>query len=167
SEGRVRIERYWSLPAIEPPRARRLEESRERFRALMDDAARLRLRSDVPMALLMSGGIDSTAVAYHVRRNHAGRFRAFTLSFEEEDYNELPRARIASAHLGLELEEIRIKEDVLCTLSSILDHTRVPFADPSIVPSWILSREVARHVKVALVGDGGDESFAGYDRHRA
>src|SRR5262249_23758520 len=77
--GRARLQRYWSLPEISTPSRSRIAESEERYRSLMDDAVRVRLRSDVPMALLLSGGMDSTAVAYHVRRNHAGRFRAFTL----------------------------------------------------------------------------------------
>ena len=119
------------------------------------------------MALLLSGGIDSTAIAYHVRRNHAGKFRAFTVSFSEADYDELPRARAAAAHLGLALEEITIRDNVLDTLETIVRHMQTPFADPSIVPSWVLAREVSRHVKVGLVGDGGDENFGGYDRYRA
>ncbi|HYS06568.1 MAG TPA: asparagine synthase (glutamine-hydrolyzing) [Candidatus Dormibacteraeota bacterium] len=165
--GRARLERYWSLPEIVDAPATRLRESQERYRSLMDEAVKIRLRSDVPTALLLSGGIDSTAIAYHVRRNHAGSFRAFTVRFSEADYDEIPRARAAAARLGLALEEITIREPVLDTLETIVGHMQTPFADPSIVPSWVLAREVSRHVKVGLVGDGGDENFGGYDRYRA
>ena len=165
--GRTRLERYWSLPAIDEPRALRPREQRERYRGLMDEAVKIRLRSDVPMALLLSGGIDSAAVAHHVRRNHAGRFRAFTVGFGESDYDERPRARAAASRLGFTLEEIDVREGGLDTLESVVNHLEIPFADPSVVPSWILAREVARHVKVGLVGDGGDENFGGYDRYRA
>ncbi len=165
--GRARLEPYWSLPDVAATPGKRPGESMERYRSLMDDAVRMRLRSDVPMALLLSGGIDSSAVAYHVRRNHAGRFRAFTVTFTESDYDELSRARAAAGQFGLTLEEIAVKHGVLDTLAAILNHIKTPFADPSIVPSWILAREVARHVKVGLVGDGGDENFGGYDRYRA
>jgi asparagine synthase (glutamine-hydrolysing) len=167
--GRARLERYWALPepAAEAAPRGRPEEWEERYRSLMDDAVRIRLRSDVPVALLLSGGIDSTAVAYHVRRNHAGGFRAFCLGFGEPDYDERPLARATAAYFGIRLEEIVVHDPVVDTLAAIVKHLQAPFADPSIVPSWLLAREVSRHVKVALGGDGGDENFAGYDRYRA
>ena len=165
--GRIRMEPYWSLPdGAGPPRGRP-REWEERYRLLMDDAVKIRLRSDVPLALLLSGGLDSTAVAYHVRRNHAGAFSAFTLGFAEADYDERPRSRATAAYFGIRLQEVAVEEPVIDTLAAIVRHLRVPFADPSIVPSWHLAREVSRHVKVALGGDGGDECFAGYDRYRA
>jgi asparagine synthase (glutamine-hydrolysing) len=165
--GRARLERYWSLPEAQAAPRGRPEEWEERYRNLMDDAVRIRLRSDVPVALLLSGGIDSTAVAYHVRRNHAGAFGAFCLGLEEADYDERPLARDTAAYFGIRLETMGVHENVVHTLATIVGHLKAPFADPSIVPSWILAREVSRHVKVALVGDGGDENFGGYDRYRA
>jgi asparagine synthase (glutamine-hydrolysing) len=165
--GRIRLEPYWSLPQnAGPPRGRPVEWE-ERYRLLMDDAVKIRLRSDVPVALLLSGGLDSTAVAYHIRRNHAGAFGAFTLGFTETDYDERPRARATAAYFGIRLEEMTVQEPVIDTLGAIVRHLKTPFADPSIVPSWHLARAVSRHVKVALGGDGGDENFAGYDRYRA
>jgi len=165
--GRIRIEPYWSLPESPAPPRGRPQEWEERYRLLMDDAVKIRLRSDVPLALLLSGGLDSTAVTYHVRRNHAGAFAAFTLGFTEADYDERPRARATAAYFGIRLDEVAVDEPVIDTLAAIVLHLKTPFADPSIVPSWHLAREVSRHVKVALGGDGGDECFAGYDRYRA
>src|SRR6267143_1816640 len=114
--GRARLQRYWSLPERSPSAPRPQGEYEERYRSLMDDAVRLRLRSDVPVALLLSGGIDSTAVAYHIRRNHAGRFRAVSIGFSESDYNERARARVAAEHFGIALEEIGLRENVIDTL---------------------------------------------------
>jgi asparagine synthase (glutamine-hydrolysing) len=165
--GRAVLRRYWSVPAPAPAPAARPGALEERYLALMDEAVRQRLRSDVPVALLLSGGVDSAAVAHHIRRNHAGAFRAFTIGFAESDYDERPLAREVAARLGLALHEIEVTERSADDLVTLVDHMQVPFADPSAVPSWIVAREVARHVKVALVGDGGDECFGGYDRYRA
>ena len=165
--GRTRIERYWSVPEPSIPDGRRAAESTERYRALMDDAVKMRLRSVVPLALLLSGGLDSTAVAYHMRRNLTRSFRAFSVGFAETDYDERPRAREVAEHFGIELEEIEIGRGAVDDLPAIVAHMQVPFADPSLLPSWALMRAVGRSVRVALVGDGGDETFGGYDRYRA
>ncbi|MFQ5877313.1 MAG: asparagine synthase (glutamine-hydrolyzing) [Acidobacteriota bacterium] len=166
-DGRARLPRYWTLPEPRPRGERRSREMTERYRALMDDAVRIRLRSDVPVALLLSGGLDSTAVAYHMRRNLTRPFRAFSVGFGEADYDERPRAREVAEHFGIELTEIEVSRRSIDDLPAIVSHMQVPFADPSVLPAWSLAREVARHVKVALVGDGADETFGGYDRYRA
>ncbi len=165
--GRVQTRRYWRIPGPDSATTGRRGDRIERYRALMDDAVRLRLRSDVPVALLLSGGLDSTAVAYHMRRNQTRAFRAFTVGFPESDYDERPRARAVAERFGIDLHEIEIGAGSLDDLESIVAHMQVPFADPSLLPTWALAREVSRHVKVALVGDGGDEMFGGYDRYRA
>ncbi len=165
--GQARLQRYWSVPA---PRRDRSVDARlleERYRTLMDDAVRIRLRSDVPIALLLSGGIDSAAVAYHTRRNLTRPFRAFTVGFSESDYDERPLAGQVAQRFGIEHDTIELPRLAIDDLTTIIRHMQAPFADPSVVPAWLLAREVSRHVKVALVGDGGDELFAGYDRYRA
>ena len=165
--GRCRLQRYWRVPrpaGFDDPPPRHPE---ERCLALLDDAVRLRLRSDVPVALLLSGGLDSSVVAYHMRRNLPGRFRAYSVGFAETDYDERPRAREVARYLGIDLEEIEIGRSSTSDLEAIVAHMEIPFADPSLLPLWLLARAVARHVKVALVGDGGDELFGGYDRYRA
>jgi asparagine synthase (glutamine-hydrolysing) len=166
-DGRATLTRYWSIPEPAPRPDRRRGEREDRARAVLDEATRIRLRSDVPLAVLLSGGIDSAAVAYHIRRNHAGPFRAYTVGFREPEYDERRRARDTARHFGIELHEIEIPPAGADVLEAIVDHLQVPFADPSAVPCWILAREVSRHVKVALTGDGGDEMFGGYDRYRA
>jgi asparagine synthase (glutamine-hydrolysing) len=165
-QGSARLQRYWSIPEAAPSNDR-LGTLAERHVALMDDAVRLRLRSDVPVAVLLSGGLDSTAVAHHMRRNRTRSLRAFTLGFPEPDYDERPRARETARLYGIEHHEIELAAVSLDELETMIRHFDMPFADPSAVPAWQLSREVAKHVKVALVGDGGDELFGGYDRYRA
>jgi asparagine synthase (glutamine-hydrolysing) len=165
--GEAALTRYWSIPEPRRLPVRRKGEREERYRVLMDEATRIRLRSDVPLALLLSGGIDSSAVAYHVRRNHAGAFRAFTVGFSEKDYDERTRAAAAARTFGMDHLLLEAGPESIDLLETMVDHLRVPFADPSAVPCWILARALSRHVKVALTGDGGDELFGGYDRYRA
>ena len=165
--GQVRLQRYWSVPDPRPAAGARLVDLAERYRALMDDAVRIRLRSDVPVAVLLSGGVDSAAVTYHMRRNRTRSLRAFTVGFPESDYDERPRAREVARAFGIDQTTLELQGIELDDLVSMVRHMQVPFADPSVVPSWLLAREVSRHVKVALVGDGGDEIFGGYDRYRA
>jgi asparagine synthase (glutamine-hydrolysing) len=166
-DGTTRLQRYWSVPRPAPAVETPLPVLMERYRSLMDDAVRIRLRSDVPLALLLSGGLDSAAIAYHVRRNLTRSFRAFTIGFSQPDYDERPLARQIAARFGVEHVSIELPTVRLEDLEAIVDHLQMPFADPSTVPMWLLAREVSRHVKVALVGDGGDEVFGGYDRYRA
>lgn len=166
-KGEARLERYWSYPeqgTMSDDSPRRLE---DRCLRTLDEAVKLRLRSDVPVSLLLSGGIDSSVIAYHMRRNLAGRFSAFTIGFPEADYDERRRARDVARQLGIDLREIEITRRATDDIEQIVSHMQVPFADPSLLPLWLLSREVSRHVKVALVGDGGDETFGGYERYRA
>jgi asparagine synthase (glutamine-hydrolysing) len=171
--GRARVERWWSIPAAQAGeaadrgRAGGAGNLEDRFLALMDDAVRLRLRSDVPVALLLSGGLDSAAVAWHIRRCHAAGFRAFTIGFAEADYDERPAAREVARRFGIDLEEIVLPACRLDDLEALVGHLGIPFADPSALSCWILARAVGRQVKVALTGDGGDEMFGGYDRYRA
>lgn len=167
AQGRVSLKRYWAIPEAREAAAARFETLAERHITLMDDAVRLRLRSDVPVAVLLSGGLDSSAVAHHMRRNRTRSLRAFTLGFPERDYDERPRARETARLYGVDLLEIELGGVRLDDLEGMIRHFEMPFADPSAVPAWLLAKEVARHVKVALVGDGGDELFGGYDRHRA
>ncbi|HET6279101.1 MAG TPA: asparagine synthase (glutamine-hydrolyzing) [Candidatus Polarisedimenticolia bacterium] len=166
-EGQGRLERYWSYPGQERVADRTPRGLEERCLRTLDDAVKLRLRSDVPVALLLSGGIDSSVIAYHMRRSLTGPFSAFTIGFPETDYDERRRAREVAGHFGIDLQEIEITRRATDDLERIVAHMQVPFADPSLLPLWLLSREVSRHVKVALVGDGGDETFGGYDRYRA
>ncbi len=162
--GRARVERYWSLrftPKTEAP----VTEIRRRVRDLLEESVRLRLESDVPLGVLLSGGIDSTAVAAVMARQLGRRLRTFSVGFEEEGYSELPQARRLAERIGAEHHEAVAKLDVAEVLPILARHYGEPFADKSAVPTYCVTRMAGQQLKVALSGDGGDEAFAGYPRY--
>ncbi len=159
-----RIRRYWSPPVPAPPgEAPGLREAEERLVGLLDRAVARRLVADVPVGVFLSGGIDSSAVAALAAR-HQRPLRTFSIGFEEASFDESAFARRAAEHVGSEHHWERLSGraclDLVPDVVSVLDE---PFADPSILPTLLLSRFVRRSVTVALAGDGGDELFAGYD----
>jgi asparagine synthase (glutamine-hydrolysing) len=163
--GTARVERYWSL-RFQPKIRSGAEEIRCRVRDLLEESVRLRLESDVPVGVLLSGGIDSTAVAALMAK-HLGRpVQSFSVGFEDEGYSELPRARQMAATIGAEHHEAVVKLDVAGTLPVLARHYGEPFADKSAVPTYWVTRMAGQRLKVALSGDGGDEAFAGYARYR-
>jgi asparagine synthase (glutamine-hydrolysing) len=127
----------------------------------------MRMISDVPIGLFLSGGLDSTTVGYYMRR-HSDRVQAFTIGFEERGFDETDYARVAAAHLGLDhhvavLSEQRLLE-LMPRVTELLDE---PMADPSVVPTHLLSLHARRFATVALGGDGSDELLMGYRTYQA
>jgi asparagine synthase (glutamine-hydrolysing) len=135
----------------------------ERFRELFADAVRLRLRSDVPVGLYLSGGIDSSAIAAECVRQ-GQRLTAYTVAFDRDD-TDLEYAKLVARHFDLEHQVIQASgENMKDDLPRIVDFYDEPFADTSNVPSYYIASQTPGHVKVVLNGDGGDEAFGGY-RH--
>jgi len=163
--GTPRVSRYWQLSFADEDR-RRPEELREATLALLDEATRIRLMSDVPLGAFLSGGVDSFAVVDSMARAGGGQVVACTVGFDDPRFDERVHARAAAAHSGAKLfeDEVRV-EDMLADdwFAATFDE---PFADSSAVPTYHVSRLARRHVTVALAGDGGDEAFAGYRRYR-
>ncbi len=141
----------------------------ERATECLGDALELRLRSDVPVGLFLSGGMDSSILAALWRRRRPEEtIRTFTVGFEDASYDERSSARAMADAIGSEHHEIVVSGDQLeAGLEAVLDDLPEPFADPSIIPTSILSRFARQHVTVAIGGDGGDELQAGYDPFRA
>jgi len=139
----------------------------DRLAALLDDSVRLRLVADVPLGAFLSGGVDSALVVDAMVRQSAGTVRTFTMGFAQSAYDESAEAAAVAAALGTAHTSFRIGEGELLSavdrLGSMLDE---PFADSSVLPTAVLSAHTRAHVTVALSGDGGDELFAGYARHR-
>jgi asparagine synthase (glutamine-hydrolysing) len=167
-EGLLRAQgTYWSWQPAPTPLAgaEAVEEFEERLRRAM----KLRLRSDVPVGLFLSGGIDSSLLAAYWRDvEPAGRLRTFTVGFEDDSYDESRWARRMAEVVGAEHHHIAITGDALeRELDFVWDHLSEPFSDPSIVPFSVLSRLARSEVTVAIGGDGGDELQAGYDPFRA
>ena len=163
-KGSARVERYWSIrftPKTQVP----APEIRRRVRDLLDESVRLRLESDVPLGVLLSGGIDSTAVAALMARHLDRPVQTFSVGFEEAGFSELPQARRMAKTIGAEHHEAVVKLDVTELLPILARHYGEPFADKSAVPTYCVTKMAGQVLKVALSGDGGDEAFAGYPRY--
>ena len=141
----------------------------EELRALFVQAAKRRLISDVPLGIFLSGGIDSSGVlAGAAQQIDPHRISTFTIGFNEPSFDESDNARSVARSFGTLHHEERLSLDIARALiPEVLQHLDEPLADPSIVPTFMLSRFTRRHVTVALSGDGGDELFAGYDPFKA
>lgn len=138
----------------------------ERLDGLLDDAVRLRMQADVPVAALLSGGIDSTLVVSSMVRHAAGQVRTFTVAFDEPGVDESAHAAAVARQLGTLHEEIRCPAGVaLALVDRLPDVYDEPFADPAQIPAVLVSEAVRQKAPVALTGDGGDELFEGYQRH--
>jgi asparagine synthase (glutamine-hydrolysing) len=162
ADGEARAGVYWRPPApLAAPLNLDMRGAIDRLDALLEASTRFALRSDVPVGLFLSGGIDSSLVGRSAARS--GRLHsAFCLTFAEASYSEWPNAERTARQIGVPLQEVRLTADSLADFLPIVAHADDPLADSSALAVWTLSREAARHVKVVLGGDGGDELFAGY-----
>ena len=161
----LRVERYWdiSLGKSErrPPVSWR--DYQTRLRQELEDAVSREMVSDVPVGVLLSGGIDSSSVAAMMRHRATSPIQSFTIAFDEKSFDESRYARLAAEKLGLDHHELTVTSTMMAELvPRLMDVIDEPFADSSIVPTYFLSRFAREHVKVVLGGDGGDELFAGY-----
>ena len=120
----------------------------------------------MPLGAFLSGGIDSSAVVAAMAETSAGRVVTTSVGFDEQGFNELAYARAVARHLGVEQHEKIVRPDIVDLLPKLAWHFDEPFADSSAVPTYYVSKAAREHVTVALSGDGGDELWAGYARHR-
>jgi asparagine synthase (glutamine-hydrolysing) len=161
--GRLEVRPYWSL-SYEPHRIG-ADEALERLDELIREATRLRLVADVPLGAFLSGGIDSSLVVSYMAEA-GGRTRTFSMDFAHDDFSEGAHAKRVAELYGTEHEEMLVEPDMVATMLETIRFAGEPFADPSSLPTYLLSQMTRRHVTVALSGDGGDEAFAGYRRHK-
>jgi asparagine synthase (glutamine-hydrolysing) len=131
----------------------------------LEEAVRLHLRSDVPLAVLLSGGLDSSLIAALAAAELDEPLRTFTVGFAEAELDEREPAWAVARAIGSRHEELVVETQVAADLPEIAARLEQPLADPAAIPLWYLSRAVAAEVKVALAGDGGDEVFGGYSRY--
>jgi asparagine synthase (glutamine-hydrolysing) len=164
--GRVAVRRYWDLTFTGDGDASREEAYLEELDRLVSESVRLRLVSDVPLGAFLSGGIDSSAVVAAMADTCAGRVVTTSVGFDDDGFNELAYARTVARHLGVEQHEKIVHPDIVDLLPTLAWHLDEPFADSSAVPTYYVSKAAREHVTVALSGDGGDELWAGYSRHR-
>jgi asparagine synthase (glutamine-hydrolysing) len=165
TKGNLTIERYWSPPVGKKTVASEEEIESELVR-LLRESVRLRLVSDVPLGVFLSGGIDSGTVAAVMAMESRGRVKSFSVGFEEDEFNELPFARMVAERYGTDHHEIVVKPSAVEILPLLVKYYNEPFADSSAIPTYCVSRAARAHITVALSGDGGDESFLGYAHYR-
>ena len=163
--GEISVQRYWSWTQ-QPKLTCSYEDALEQVRAKLDESIRLRLRSDVPLGLLLSGGLDSNAILARLARGLNSKVQAFTIGFAEKAYDETEIARASAKHFGIEHHVLTGTTDLLKLLPDVVRHYGEPSADKSALPTMLVCELTRRSVKVALSGDGGDEAFAGYPKHR-
>ena len=160
-----RIERYWHPEPAES--SAHESEWLERVRATVGEAVRKRLVADVPLGALLSGGIDSSIVVALMAQASSHPVRTFTAGFPDARYDERAYARAVAARYGAIHEEVEIEEDIAATLPRLAATFDEPLGDEAAFPTFLIAEQARRHVTVALAGDGGDESFAGYERYIA
>jgi asparagine synthase (glutamine-hydrolysing) len=165
SERGLSVETYWDMSLgkseRKPPVSWRDYKGRLRHR--LKEAVEKEMVSDVPIGVLLSGGIDSSTVLAMMAQAAPGNVKSFSIAFEEKSFDESRYARMAAKHLGSEHHELTITSGMMLDLiPRLMDFLDEPLGDSSLIPTYFLSRFAREHVKVALGGDGGDEMFAGY-----
>jgi asparagine synthase (glutamine-hydrolysing) len=165
-DGRVTVARYWDVH-YEVDRDHTADWFRRRMRALLEDSVRVHLRSDVPVGAYISGGIDSSLIGILAAREPASGRVGFHGKFTDfPGYDESPYARAACRDGGIDLHEMEITAgDFRDNIVKVIYHLDQPVAGPGSFPQYMVSKLAARHVKVVLGGQGGDEIFGGYARY--
>ncbi len=162
-DGRITIEPYWCLSYKTSQPVPSETEAADQLQDLLADSVRMRLVSDVPLGVLLSGGVDSSTIAALAVRASSEPVKTFSISFAESSFDESAYARSVAKFLGTDHHEERLSANLAANLvGEIGAWMDEPFSDPSLVPTYLLSRFTRKHVTVALGGDGGDELFAGY-----
>jgi len=159
----TRAVRYWQ-PEWVPKKLVSFEEAVERTGVLLRESVNLRLRADVPVGVLLSGGIDSGLITSFAARKAGATCKTFSVGFENEEFDERPTARAVARRYATDHHEVLLRPDVSGLIPKVAWHYDQPFADASALPTFAVAEYARRHVKVVLTGDGGDESFAGYRR---
>ena len=165
SNGKVEIRQYWDVPEYGTHPAMSEEECLQELERRLEEAVRMRLISDVPLGVLLSGGVDSSIVVALMARVSSGPVKTFSIGFRAEQFNEAEYARLVAERFSTEHHELVLDPNLEETLVYLAGMLEEPFGDSSMLPTYYVSKMAREHVTVALSGDGGDELFAGYDRY--
>ncbi len=165
-KGRIRKEKYWKPDFTESDIS--FEETLVSLDKEIDSSVKERMISDVPLGVFLSGGLDSSAIAYYAQKNSEQKIKTFSIGFDEKSFDESGYARQVADFLGTEHYEKKVSaQDLLDVIPELAQMTDEPLADASIIPTYLLSKFAKEQVTVALGGDGGDELFAGYPTFQA
>lgn len=162
-DGRVETGAYWSLD--NRPAEGTAAEHAGRVRELAEEAVRLRLISDVPLGAFLSGGIDSSIIVGLMSQVSNSQVKTFSIGFEDEEFNELPYARMVANRFDTDHHEFIVQADVAHLVPDLVRHFGEPYGDSSAIPTYYVSKMARTEVTVALSGDAGDELFAGYSKY--
>lgn len=165
-DGKIEIKRYWLPDFSKKIKISQIEAEEETLRILRE-STKLRMISEVPLGAFLSGGVDSSTVVALMAEESEKPIKTFSIGFEEKEFSELKYAKRVAEHIGAEHYEFIVKPDAMEVLPILVEHYGEPYADWSAIPTYYMARETRKYVTVALNGDGGDESFAGYERHAA
>jgi len=165
-DGKIETKRYW-LPDFSKKIKISETEAIEETTRILRESTKLRMISEVPLGAFLSGGVDSSAVVALMAQESSTPVKTFSIGFEEQDFSELKYAKRVAEHVGAEYHEFVVRPNALEVLPTLVEHYGEPYADSSAIPTYYVSKETRKHVTVALNGDGGDESFAGYERYMA
>lgn len=165
-DNKLDITRYWQLNYGKKIDISE-EDAAEECLRLLRESVRIRMHSDVPLGAFLSGGIDSSAIVALMSRESSGRVRTFSIGFDNKDYDELKYARLIAKRFNTDHYEFVVRPDAMSILPLLVERYGEPYADSSCIPTYYVCNQTRRHVVVALGGDGGDESFAGYERYQA
>jgi asparagine synthase (glutamine-hydrolysing) len=164
ADGEISTGEYWSAPVPCEDDGSQLSEAGvcDGIRNAFDDAVRVRMIADVPLGAFLSGGIDSSLVVASMAMQSRLPVRTFAMGFDEQDFNELPYAKLVAQKYGTEHHEHIVRPDAVDLVPRLIRYFDEPFADASAIPTYLVSQFAAQSVKVVLSGDGGDEFFGGY-----
>ncbi|MGA1864193.1 MAG: asparagine synthase (glutamine-hydrolyzing) [bacterium] len=165
--GNLQIKRYWDLHYNNKHSNASFQSLKSEFLDRFEDAVRIRMMSDVPLGAFLSGGIDSSATVAMMSRLSNTPVKTFSIGFDDHAYNELSFARRVAQIFKTEHHEFIVKPNATEILPKLIWHYDEPYADSSAIPTYYLAKMTRSEVTVALNGDGGDESFAGYERYLA
>jgi asparagine synthase (glutamine-hydrolysing) len=166
SNGQIRSTKYWS-PDSSINSSLSEQESLEKLDEVVAESVKLRLVADRPIGSFLSGGIDSTIVTSYMAQLHPETVKTYTIGFEDGNYDESRFARPIAQALGTDHHELIVRPDPGAWFSEITQILDQPFADSSVIPTYLLAKLASADIVVALGGDGGDEAFGGYTRYRA
>src|SRR5882724_4040656 len=164
-DGRTRTKQYWDVN-LEPGPAVNDQRYLEQLVPSLRETVALHMRSDVPVGVLLSGGVDSSTVVALASQAASSQIKTFSVGFAEQDYSELAWARRIADRYKTDHVEVVVRDRDISVLPDIVWYLDEPFADPSALATYFICREAARHVRVCLTGDGADEVFGGYTRYR-